>query len=135
MSRRQARQVAFQTLFQIDLGKGDVEDALEQRLSAENLRPKDMEYVKRAVRGVERQKEALDAQISEISRGWKVHRLGSIDRSILRLAIYEIVFMDDIPVRVAINEAVELAKIYGDSDSSRFVNGLLGTVVRDGEFQ
>lgn len=135
MSRRLARQIAFQTLFQIDLSKSDVEQALEQRLTDISLSPRDLAYVKRVVRGVTKQLTALDAQISDVSRGWQVHRLASIDRSILRLAIYEIVFMDDIPVRVAINEAVELAKAFGDRESPTFINGLLGTVARDGGFR
>lgn len=135
MSRRLARQIAFQTLFQIDLSKADAEQALEQRLADANLSPRDLQYVQTVVRGVMQQVTALDAQIRDVSRGWQVHRLASIDRSILRLAIFEIVFMDDIPVRVAINEAVELAKAFGDQDSPAFVNGLLGTVARDGGFQ
>ncbi|NMA61758.1 MAG: transcription antitermination factor NusB [Firmicutes bacterium] len=135
MSRRLARQVAFQTLFQIDLGKNDLEAALEYRLSETTLSQQDMDYVRRAVRGVNQQLPALDRQINAVAEGWEVHRLGSIDRSILRLAIYEIVFMDDIPVGVAVNEAVELAKEFGDDNSPRFINGLLGTVVRDGGFQ
>lgn len=134
MSRRLARQVAFQTLFQIDLGKNELEDALEYRLSETTLSKRDTDYVKRAVRGVAEQLDALDRQINAVSEGWEVHRLGSIDRSILRLAIYEIVFFDDIPVGVAVNEAVELAKEFGDDESPRFINGILGTVVRDGGF-
>jgi len=134
LSRRLARQVAFQTLFQIDLAKSDVETALRQRLEDAELDAENEEYVKTVVRGVIQQRPALDAQISAVSKGWQVHRLGYVDRSILRLAIYEIVFMDDIPVRVAVNEAVELAKEFGDEESPKFVNGLLGTVVRDGGF-
>lgn len=135
MSRRLARQVAFQTLFQIDLGKNEVDEALAYRLSEVDLAEEDFNYVKRAVQGVCTQTSALDKQINAVSKGWEVHRLGSIDRSILRLAIYEIVFMDDIPVRVSVNEAVELAKEFGDEDSPRFINGVLGTVVRDGGFE
>ncbi len=135
MSRRLARQVAFQTLFQIDLSKSDVEAALEQRLDESALSPENQAYVAAIVRGVNGQLPALDAQITAISKAWEVHRLGFIDRSILRLAIYEIVFMDEIPVGVAVNEAVELAKEFGDDESPRFVNGLLGTVVRDGGFR
>ncbi|HBN95126.1 MAG TPA: transcription antitermination factor NusB [Firmicutes bacterium] len=135
MSRRLARQVAFQTLFQIDLGKSDMESALAQRLEDVALSPENEVYVKTVVRGVHQQIAALDSQIGTISKAWEVHRLGFIDRSILRLAIYEIVFMDEIPVGVAVNEAVELAKEFGDDESPRFINGLLGTVVRDGEFR
>lgn len=135
MSRRLARQVAFQTLFQIDLSKSDVETALKQRLADAELTAENKKYVQTVVRGVGQQMAALDAQISSISQGWEVHRLGFIDRSILRLAIYEIVFMDEIPIGVTVNEAVELAKEFGDDESPRFINGLLGTVVRDGGFQ
>ncbi|HHT42481.1 MAG TPA: transcription antitermination factor NusB [Firmicutes bacterium] len=135
MSRRLARQVAFQTLFQIDLSQSDVESTLRQRLEDVELEADNREYVYRLVRGVMQQLPALDAQISAISKGWEVHRLAFVDRSILRLAIFEIVFMDEIPVRVTVNEAVELAKIFGDDESPRFINGLLGTVVRDGGFE
>jgi N utilization substance protein B len=135
LSRRLARQIAFQTLFQIDLSKSDAEAAMEQRLNDVALSPENQEYVRTVVRGVHGQTVALDAQIGTISKAWEVHRLGYIDRSILRLAIYEIVFMDEIPVGVAVNEAVELAKEFGDDESPRFINGLLGTVVRDGDFR
>lgn len=134
MSRRLARQIAFQTLFQVDLSVSDLEPVLKQRLNDVALTPENQEYVEIVVRGVSQQTPSLDAQINAVSQGWEVHRLGFVDRSILRLAIYEIVFMDDIPAGVAINEAVELAKKYGDDESPRFINGLLGTVVRDGGF-
>lgn len=135
MSRRLARQVAFQTLFQIDLASSDVDAALEQRLADIELDEENREYVERMVRGVTEQQRAIDNQIAAVSKGWHVHRLGFVDRSILRLAIYEIVFVDEVPVRVAVNEAVELAKEFGDEESPKFVNGLLGTVVRDGGFE
>ena len=135
MSRRLARQVAFQTLFQIDLASSDVDTALEQRLADIELDEENREYVERMVRGVIEQQRAIDNQIAAVSKGWHVHRLGFVDRSILRLAIYEIVFVDEVPVRVAVNEAVELAKEFGDEESPKFVNGLLGTVVRDGGFE
>lgn len=135
MSRRLARQVAFQTLFQIDLAKGEVENVLEQRLGDVSLSLENQEYVKRAVRGVVEQISALDTQIGAVSLDWEVHRLGFIERNILRLAIYEIVFIDEIPTGVSVNEAIELAKEFGDDESPRFINGLLGTVVREGGFQ
>lgn len=134
MSRRLARQVAFQTLFQIDLGQCDLEEALQQRLEEIELDEVNASYVQDVVRGVCRDLPALDAQISEVAQDWKVHRLGAVDRNILRLAIYEIVFRDDVPVPVSVNEAIELAKTFGDADSPRFINGVLGTVVRSGGF-
>src|SRR5690606_9239049 len=99
-----------------------LETALAQRLEDVTLSPENEAYVRTVVRGVHEQLSALDAQIGTISKAWEVHRLGFIDRSILRLAIYEIVFMDDIPVGVAVNEAVELAKEFGDDESARFIN-------------
>jgi len=134
LSRRLARQVAFQTLFQIDLGQCDLEEALQQRLEEIELDEVNASYVQDVVRGVCRDLPALDAQISEVAQDWKVHRLGAVDRNILRLAIYEIVFRDDVPVPVSVNEAIELAKTFGDADSPRFINGVLGTVVRSGGF-
>ncbi len=134
LSRRLARQVAFQTLFQIDLGKCNLEVAIQQRLADTEFSETDTEYVREVVRGVCHYLPALDAQIGEVAKDWKVHRLGAVDRNILRLAIYEIVFRDDVPVPVSVNEAVELAKQFGDDDSPRFINGVLGTVVRDGGF-
>lgn len=130
-----ARQVAFQTLFQIDLAGSSLETALEQRLQDVNLTEENEDYVRTVVQGVMQQRRALDAQISAVSQGWEVHRLGFVDRNILRLAIFEIVFMDEIPARVAANEAVELAKKFGDDESPRFINGLLGTVIREGGFE
>jgi N utilization substance protein B len=117
------------------LAQSNVESALEQRLADAELDEENKEYVQKVVRGVVQQLPALDAQIAAVSRGWQVHRLGFVDRSILRLAIYEIVFVDEVPVRVAVNEAVELAKEFGDAESPRFINGLLGTVVREGGFE
>ncbi|NLM39245.1 MAG: transcription antitermination factor NusB [Firmicutes bacterium] len=134
MSRRVARQVAFQTLFQIDVGNCDVEEALQQRLADAVLDEANEQYVNEVVRGVYAYRAALDAQINDVSTGWRADRIGAVERSILRLAIYEIVFRDDVPVPVSVNEAVELAKRFGDDDAPRFINGVLGTVVRDGGF-
>lgn len=134
LSRRVARQVAFQTLFQIDVGNCDVEEALQQRLADAVLDEANEQYVNEVVRGVYAYRAALDAQINDVSTGWRADRIGAVERSILRLAIYEIVFRDDVPVPVSVNEAVELAKRFGDDDAPRFINGVLGTVVRDGGF-
>ncbi len=134
MSRRVARQVAFQTLFQIDVGNCEAEEAIQQRLADAVLDEANEEYVAEVVRGVCAYRAALDAQINDVSTGWRVERLGAVERSILRLAIYEIVFRDDVPVPVSVNEAVELAKRFGDDDAPRFINGVLGSVVRDGGF-
>ena len=83
------------------------------------------EYAVRLARGVERDKEELDALLSEVSVGWPVHRMSVVDRTILRLALYEMLFVEDVPPEVAVNEAVELAKGFSGEEAPAFVGGVL----------
>jgi len=83
------------------------------------------EYAVRLARGVEGEQEQLDAVLSEVSVGWPVHRMSSVDRSILRLALYEMLYVDDVPPEVAVNEAVELAKGFSGDEAPAFVGGVL----------
>lgn len=133
MSRRIARQTALQTLFQLDIAEvkeaAGVEAALGDRLSQVSLEPQDRDYVSLVVRGVMQHLPELDRWINSCSLDWKVNRLARVDRSILRLAIFEIRFLDDIPMKVSVNEAVDLAKQFSDAQSPKFVNGVLGSVV------
>jgi N utilization substance protein B len=87
-------------------------------------------YAVQLVQGVWKQKSDLDAQIQSVARNWTVERMAAIDRNLIRIALYEILNVPDVPYRVAINEAVELAKEYGTTESRRFVNGVLGALVR-----
>jgi len=87
-------------------------------------------FAERLVQGVLTHAETIDAIIRENAANWSLERMARTDRNILRMAIYELLHVDDVPGSVTINEAVELAKIYGDADSGRFVNGILGNVLR-----
>ncbi len=129
MSRRLARQLVIQTLFQIDLAKTDVQEALDQRLAEANLEPKDSRFVRQLVAGVVEHREELDRAINYFAEDWDVQRLAGVDRSILRAAIYELRYAEDTPRKVCANEAVELAKVFGDNNSPKFINGILGSVV------
>jgi N utilization substance protein B len=82
-------------------------------------------YAVRLVRGVEKERETLDNLLSEVSQGWPVHRMSAVDRSILRLALYEMLFVDDVPPEVAVNEAVELARGFSGDEAPAFVGGVL----------
>ena len=139
MSRRQAREVALQALFQLDLNPGGDEaremyetlafdTALEEH---EKLPKRDREYARSIMEGTRRRLEVIDRMISAASRDWRVERMAAVDRNITRLAVFEMRFgEEEIAPKIAINEAVELAKKYGTDDSGRFVNGILGAIVK-----
>lgn len=86
-------------------------------------------FAERLVRGVQDHKQELDALIGRYAVNWKVSRMHIVDRNILRLGVYELLWLDDIPARVTLNEAIELAKDFGDEDAAKFVNGILDTVL------
>ena len=122
MSRRRARKQAFLILYQSDVNGNRVEDTFDRWRS---YRGDLEEYAVRLARGVEREKEDLDALLSEVAVGWPVHRMSAVDRAVLRLALYEMFFVEDVPPEVAINEAVELAKGFSGEESPAFVGGVL----------
>ena len=122
MSRRRARKQAFLVLYQGDVNESPVGATFERWRSYRG----DLEdYAVRLARGVEREKENLDALLSEVSVGWPVHRMSAVDRTILRLALYEMLFVEDVPSGVAVNEAVELAKGFSGEEAPAFVGGVL----------
>ena len=122
MSRRRARKQAFLVLYQSDINGSPVETTFERWRS---LRGDLEDYAVRLARGVEREKEDLDALLSEVSVGWPVHRMNAVDRNILRLALYEMLLVEDIRPDVAINEAVELARGFSGEEAPAFVGGVL----------
>ena len=122
MSRRRARKQAFLVLYQSDVNGSPVEAAFERWRSYRG----DLEdYAVRLARGVEREMEELDALLSEVSVGWPVHRMSAVDRTVLRLALYEMLFVEDVPPDVAVNEAVELARGFSGEEAPAFVGGVL----------
>lgn len=130
MRRRAAREAAFKLLFAADIGKTGVMKLLTEIPPLGGISGSNERFVKTLATGVETHLKEIDDIIARFSVDWSIDRMASTDRNILRLAIFEILFMEDIPWGVSINEAVELAKKYGDKDSGKFVNGILGSIVR-----
>lgn len=127
-TRRKARVIALQALFEVDSVGHDVEGVVS-RLVAESSLPEDGGgFVWELVEGVLTNKDRIDSMIQTYAPAWPVAQLAIIDRNILRLAIFEILFNNEVPVKAAINEAVELAKTFGSDNSPKFINGVLGTV-------
>lgn len=130
--RRRARERAVQFLFQRDFNHEDLDAALArfwhgQRPPPENERT----FVENLVRGVEERREELDAQLGRYAENWDVRRMGAVDRNVMRVALYEMLYRPDVPPVVSINEAVELAKAFGGVESGKFVNGILDRACKD----
>jgi N utilization substance protein B len=122
LSRRTARKQAFLNLYQSDVNECPLGPTMERwRQYRGDLE----EYAIRLARGVEEEQDRLDAVLSEVSVGWPVHRMSTVDRSILRLALYEMLYVDDVPPDVAVNEAIELAKGFSGDEAPAFVGGVL----------
>lgn len=130
--RSRARRQALQILYQRDITGESVATILaDKSYSIEDGEPGD--FCRQLVTSVEARLDELDATIGEVSENWSVTRMPLVDRNILRLATYEIEYSEDVPASVSINEAVELAKVYGGEDSSKFVNGVLGRIAENDE--
>jgi N utilization substance protein B len=122
LSRRTARKQAFLNLYQSDVNDSPLGLTMERW---REYRGDLEEYAVRVASGVEEEQEQLDAVLSEVSVGWPVHRMSAVDRTILRLALYEMLYVDDVPPEVAVNEAVELARGFSGDDAPAFVGGVL----------
>ncbi len=129
MGRRQSREAALQTVFQVDVGKADPEYALNYLARDSGIKKEDIDFARQLVMGTLENLAEIDRIIATYSKDWQLDRLAKVDRNIMRLAVYEIIYREDIPASVSVNEAVELAKIFGGEDSGKFVNGILGRVV------
>lgn len=127
--RRKARSVALQALYEIDSVEHDPGETLTHLQKELGLSEDNAKFARELVEGVVRYREKLDDRIHHFAPAWPVEQIALIDRNILRLAIFEILIDNKIPVKVATNEAVELAKKFGSDHSSKFVNGVLGAVI------
>lgn len=129
MTRREIREQIFQILFRIEFyPKEELPEQLQFISEDLDAADPDFAYIQNKILAVADKVEEIDEIINTVARGWKTVRMGKVDLTLLRLAVYEIRFEDDIPTGVAINEAVELAKKYGTDDSSSFVNGILAKI-------
>ena len=137
MSRKVAREIAFKIIFETSFQEEDNLEELTGMLFNTNdelnkeLNSEDNKYIEEITNGVNEKKSEIDNCISSHLKGWTMGRISKIDIAILRLAIYEIKFREDIPYKVSVNEAVELAKVYSDDSSPSFINGVLAEVIND----
>jgi N utilization substance protein B len=127
-ARHKAREIALQVLYEIDAVEHSPESAMDHILASNEVTADIIDFVRVLVSGVLKNREALDQKIRDFAPAWPLDQISIIDRNVLRLAIFEILHDNKIPVKVAINEAVELAKTFGSNNSSRFINGVLGSV-------
>jgi N utilization substance protein B len=132
--RRDSRELVLQFLYQMDIGSRYKEprpQALKAFWAMQESNPKAKFFAEKLISGILDHQEAIDTKIKGYSKNWDFHRIAVVDRNILRLAVYELLFCDDIPPVVSINEAIELAKKFSTDDSGRFVNGILDRVKLD----
>jgi len=127
-SRRKAREKALQILFQLDFRDDDIDVICSEYWSGNRSGDKVREFADRLVRGTHANCEKIDRLIGSTVEHWSMERIASVDRAILRCATYELLYMPDIPPKVTINEAIEIAKTYGTEESSRFINGVLDRI-------
>lgn len=131
MSRRLARETALQVLFQLDMAGDKPDIATEVRQWAKEFAVPEtsIPFAQGLVEGTLSHMEEIDTKLAQLSEGWALTRMANVDRSLLRLACYEILYREDIPGRVTINEALEIAKRYANEESGKFINGILDKVV------
>ena len=131
MSRRELREQIFKMLFRIEFHEGmEMEEQMQLFLEEEEeISKEDSEYIRNKYENIVEHLEEIDASVNEKAKGWKSRRMAKVELSLIRLAVYEIQYDEDIPAGVAINEAVELAKKYGADSSPAFITGVLAKFV------
>lgn len=132
MNRSELREHVFKMLFQIEFNNAsDMEENMKYYFeSLGEVADKDKEYIRKKYEGVAARLNEIDKMLNEAAKGWKTSRMNKVDLAILRLAVYEMMWDEDVPKGVAINEAVELAKGFGGDHSASFVNGILGKLAK-----
>lgn len=131
MGRRASRKITMKLLYQLELQKEDRQEQIDLVLEQEDLSNKDKGYIKDVLEGVNSHLEEIDELIKAALKGWTLDRISKIELSILRLALYEMKYRDDIPAKVSFNEAIELTKEYAGEDKTAFINGLLGKYINE----
>lgn len=130
-TRRRARELTLQVLFQVDVGEVTLEDAIKNFWKIEKVQEDVRNFTFRLSNGVKENRAEIDEIIKKYAKNWNIERINNIDRNILRIGIYELLYCFDVPYKVAINEAIEIAKKYGTADSGKFVNGILDRVAKE----
>ena len=130
MARKTARQVAMQLIYQYELGGEGVSSTIEESMDKPDLNADDMAYIQAMLDGTGEKQQELDELIGRYAVGWSLERIAKVDLSILRLALYEMLYCESIPQGVSINEAIELAHTFYTPEAASFINGILGSVSR-----
>jgi N utilization substance protein B len=143
MGRRHlARELALKVLFELETspgdleasgGAGDPERALQYHAAEARADPDTTDFAKTLIRGVLENQKEIDARLAEASQNWDLDQMAKVERTLLRIATFEIVYLPSVPLKAAINESIELAKTFGGPDSGKFVNGILGRIAADVE--
>ena len=133
MSRRDAREKAFMLLYQLEIQKGDEEAQLASFITEREVGEEEVAYMTSLVRGVRENLDALDNRFAPLLKRWTKERLPKIDLTILRLAVFEIFYVADVPNNVAISEAVLLSKRYSSEESRSYINAVLGRLCKEAE--
>ena len=130
MARKTARQVAMQLIYQYELGGEGVSSTIEESMDKPDLNADDMAYIQAMLDGTGEKQQELDELIGRYAVGWSLERIAKVDLSILRLALYEMLYCESIPQGVSINEAIELAHTFSTPEAASFINVILGSVSR-----
>lgn len=131
MRRRKAREIALRMLYQMETNADDPERALERYCETFPYHADVIAYTRQLLSGITREKVTIDTYIAEASEHWKMNRITYVDKNILRIGVYEMLFAPDIPMKVAIDEAIELSKKYGGAGSREFINGVLDKIAHN----
>lgn len=133
MSRKWAREKAMTLIYQVDVNVNKAQDTINNFFEHEEaeMSSEDKEYITECVTGVEENLKEINDLIEKYSKGWKLNRIAKVDLAILRLSVYEMLKRSDVPNVVAVNEAIELAKKFGGENSASFVNGILGSAIKE----
>jgi len=123
--RRKSREIALQILYQMEVNPRDAQETIELFWRSFSSTEEVKQFATRIVEGVSRQKEEIDTLIDKYSEHWRLDRMDWVDRNILRMGVYELMYCDDIPINVALNEAIDLGKKFGSEESGAFINGIL----------
>lgn len=135
-NRHLGRIIALQTLYEQDFRKAsedadfDLQEVLKRNIARYEATVEDTDFIERLVKGVSKEQQALDEMLQPIAPEWPIDQIARMDRVVLRIGAYELTHDDGVPPKVVINEAVELAKAFGSTNSSKFINGVLGTLLR-----
>ena len=132
MNRRKAREIVMQFLFQIDITKEEIIETpqIDEYLNEQELSDDALYFAYDLISGTVEKKDRIDEELKKVAKHWSLERMAVVDRNILRFATYELLYRDDIPSKVTINEAIEMAKKYSTLDSGSFINGILNRIAK-----